>query len=101
MPRDILFRKKNKGIPPSERKKAEAAYRPEESARDWLDRMNKTIEDCDMNLFAMFMANIYSNAERALCKGNITKSEMIALKESAAHKVIGFTKNCECLKKPK
>lgn len=76
-----------------------AKYPPEKSARDFLDVMDEAVKDCDMSLFSLYMANVYSNAERAFNKGNITQSEMRSLKESATVKVTGFLKNCECRKK--
>ena len=45
------------------------------------------------------MANVFSNAERAFNKEDITQSQMRSLKESATVK--GFLKNCECRKKNK
>jgi hypothetical protein len=61
--------------------------------------MDEAIKDCDMSLFTMYMANVFSNAERAFNKGDITQSEMRSLKESATVKVTGFLKICECRKK--
>lgn len=71
---------------------------PEESAKDFLDVMDEAIKDCDMSLFSLYMANVFSNTERAFNKGNITQPEMRSLKESATVKVTGFLKNCKCLK---
>lgn len=72
---------------------------PEESARDFLGVMDEAVEDCDVSLFSLYMANVYSNSERAFNIGNITQSEMRSIKESAAIKVTNFLKNCECRKK--
>jgi hypothetical protein len=72
---------------------------PQESAREFLDVMDETIKDCDMSSFTLYMANVFSNAERAFNKGDITQLEMRSLKESATVKVTGFLKNCECRKK--
>lgn len=68
-------------------------------ARGFLDAMDDAVKDCDMSLFTMYMANVFSNAERAFNKGDITHSEMRSLKESATVKVTGFLQNCECHKK--
>lgn len=79
--------------------KIEIGKKPEESARDFLQVMDEVVEDCDVSLFTMYMANVYSNAERAFNKGNITQLDMRSLKETAAYKVTEFLKNCECRKK--
>lgn len=100
MPRDISIGKKYIGIPLSERK-GKHIEAPEISAQYYLASMDKMIEKCDMSLFSIFMANVFSNAERAFCKGNIKKGEMVSLKESAAFKMTEFLKNCECSKKVK
>lgn len=73
-------------------------HKPEDSARDFLQVMDEAAKDCDMALFTMYMANVYSHTERAYNKGDITSSEMISFKESAAYKVTEFLKNCECRK---
>ena len=37
-------------------------YKPlEKSARDLLDIMDETVKDCDMVLFSIYMANVFSN----------------------------------------
>ena len=73
--------------------------KPEESARDFLEVMNEAVKDCDVVLFTMYMANVFSTSERAFNKGNITQSEMQSFKETATYKVTEFLKNCECRKK--
>ena len=80
-------------------KKKNDAESPEQRARTFLDSIDEAIGSCDPGLFALTMANVFSNAERAFCNGNITKGEMISLKENATVKILGFTKNCECNKK--
>lgn len=72
---------------------------PERSARDFLDVMDEAVKDCDVSLFSLYMANVFSNSERAFNKGNITQSDMRSLKETATYKVTEFLKNCECRKK--
>ena len=73
--------------------------KPEESARDFLEVMNEAVKDCDVSLFTMYMANVFSTSERAFNKGNITQSEMQSFKVTATYKVTEFLKNCECRKK--
>lgn len=65
----------------------------------FLKNMDDAIKDCDMSQFSLYMANIFSNSERAFNKGNITQSEMQSFKESATVKITGFLNNCECHKK--
>lgn len=72
---------------------------PLERAKEWLERMDMAAHDCDMALFTIFSSNVFSNAEHAYHKGDITRGDMAALKESAAYKVTEFLKNCECRKK--
>lgn len=79
----------------------ENPHKPAERARDWLERMDIAVSDCDVSLFTLFAANIYSTTERAYNKGDIAHGEMVALKESAAYKITSFLKNCECKKKIK
>ncbi len=73
--------------------------RPVKSARDFLEVMDETVKDCDVSFFSLYMANVFSYAERAFNNGNITQSEMRSLKESATYKATDFLKNCECRKK--
>jgi len=76
------------------------AYKPpERSARDFLEVMDDAVKDCDVSLFSLYMANVFSNAERAFNKGDITQSDMRSLKESATYKVTEFLKNCKCRKR--
>ncbi len=87
----------NKYMPPEIKDKDKES--PGQRARTFLGMIDEAIEFCDTGLFALYMANVFSNSERAFCDGSITKREMISLKESAAGKILGFTKNCECEKK--
>lgn len=72
---------------------------PDKSARGFLEVMDEAVKDCDVSLFSMYMANVFSNSERAFIKGDITQSEMRSLKETATIKITEFLKNCECHKK--
>ena len=76
----------------------EKKYNPQDNARDWLDRMEVAIEECDVSHLTLFSSNVYANAQEAYQKELITKSEMNALKESAGYKVTSFLKNCKCMK---
>lgn len=75
--------------------------KPEQSARNFLGVIDEAVKDCDVSLFSLYMANVFSHSERAFNKGHITQSEMRSLKESATYKVTEFLKNCECYKKQK
>jgi len=86
---------------PPERSISTSRLKPTNAARDFLEVMDEAVKDCDVSLFSLYMANVFSNAERAFNKGNIAQSDMRSLKESATYKVTEFLKNCECRKKSK